>query len=208
MKSLASSVLVVVLAAGCSSPASPTSSSRTLSGAVTESPGGAVANATIRITDGPDAGAATKTDASGFYRFSGLTSGTTMHVSASVEYGDSVKEFTLSNGVNRLDFSFAAPVFLASGVGNASVRVPSRVTRARVSATYTGPCTELYVRGPNNLDIWSPMGIRAGSCDPWDFAADDFYAHFDFTFNLVKSVNGATLTVTAPGVSWSIEEVR
>ena len=170
---------------------------------MTESPGGAVANATIRITDGPDAGAATKTDASGFYRFSGLTSGTTMHVSASVDYGDSVKEFTLSNGVNQLDFTFAAPVFLASGVGNAAIRVPSRVTRAR----FSGPCIDFYVRGPNNLDIWRPMGTRVGGCDPWDFSDDDF-THSDFMFNLVRSVNGATLTVTGPGVSWSVEEVR
>jgi len=205
MKSLAGSVLVVVLAAGCSSPASPTS--RSLSGAVTESPGGAVANATIRITDGPNAGAATKTDASGFYRFNGLTSGATMHVSASVGYGDSVKEFTLSNGVNRLDFHFEAPVFFASGVGNGTIQVPARVTKAHVKATYTGPCAVFGMTSAvTTVGILGEYLGASGLCPAWE-EFEPWLIQYDRVHDLKAPVG--TLNVTAgPTASWSFEEVR
>jgi hypothetical protein len=181
---------------------------------VTETPGGAVANATIRITDGPNTGAATKTDAVGLYRFNGLTSGTTMNVSASVAYGDSVKELTLSSGINRLDFNFESPVFFASGVGNGTINVPSYVTRARISGTYTGNCAGFFVGFQNTrIDVVSEIlgtGV-AGTNGCEYFAGADFISSgtlYEAVHNLPVFSNRPPLIVTAPEVSWSFEEVR
>jgi len=78
-----------LFAGACSgNPASPTgptaaATTFTLSGQVTSSSGGAVAGATIRVVDGPNAGRSTVSDTAGGYSLSALTkSGFTLNVSA------------------------------------------------------------------------------------------------------------------------------
>jgi hypothetical protein len=107
----AAAALAACIACGKDSPTAPapTPTPVAISVAGTVSSGGArVPNANVRIHDGPNAGRATTTNASGEYSLDNLAAGNANVVASTFIHGEVVLGLTL-NGAHRLEFTLPTP---------------------------------------------------------------------------------------------------
>ena len=159
----------------------------TLQGTVTSTSGTAIPNATVRVSDGVNAGRSATTSSNGSYSLTGLsTSGFTLSASATnfVSVG---KPVTLTSS-QTVDFQLTpTPLFTRSGIGDTVFDVPTTVTRLRIDATYTGSCQNFIVR--ISTTVTSLVNVIIGTC-----SVADTRSPFSGTYAIN---NGGTVSITS-----------
>lgn len=140
-------------------PAPPTTPSvtGTLSGNISSAAGGGIGGATVRITDGPNAGRSAETDGGGRYEFTGLTpSGFTIDVVAPAHVGAS-RGITVSPSSPNVTSNFTllpTQLWTRSGGGNAVFEMPRYITRVRIFGRWSGGGTSNFiVRVGGSLEV-------------------------------------------------------
>jgi hypothetical protein len=139
---LVACALVSVTACGGDSPAAPTPPPTppapvtfTLSGTVTSTTGAAIAGATVRITDGPNAGRSATTSA-GSYSITGLSLSGFTAVASATNFQPVSQGVTLTSN-QTVDFQLApTPLFTISGTGNTVFDMPTSVARVRIQGRW------------------------------------------------------------------------
>lgn len=175
----------------------PTASTFTLSGTVTSTAGGAISGATVRISDGANAGRATTTASNGSYSLTGLaTSGFSVGASAT-NYNPLGKSVTLTSS-QTVDFALTpTPLWTASGIGDSVFDMPTSVARVRIQATPTTSCQNFVVRIGGRSSI---VNVILGTCSVADART------LDSTY---LTGGGGVVSITiSTGVQWTFTEVR
>jgi hypothetical protein len=180
-------------------PTNPTPSLYSISGLVTIGVSATpVPNATVRVVDGPNAGANTTTDGSGRYTLNGLTfAGFSLSASAPT-YTSVGRGVPLTSGVfaTTANFSLLPSVpWSHEGTGNNVFDMPNYFTRVRVVGIYTGYSSNFIVH----------INGRAG------FVNELLGTGWGQTrYDGVQLVNGGGVVevLNSSGVSWSFTEER
>lgn len=208
-------VLALIVTAAACSKDSPTQPSTTtppvttpapqptlynITGTVSSAGGGAIAGATVRVADGPNAGLTATSDGSGRYTLSGLTfAGFSVEVSAP-GYVSTSRGGILQSGVTQSTANFTllpSQLFTQRGTGDTVFTIPGYVTRLRVDASYTGSCQNFIVRANGS----SFINIIIGTC-----SVADTRSPFSGTY-IVPA--GSTISiVSSTGINWTMTEVR
>ena len=177
-----------------STPTPATPSIVSLTGTVRSNSGAGISGASVRITDGANAGRSTATTSSGAYSLTGLTpSNANVFVSAGC-YADTGKGVYI-NGTNSLDFTMdPAPAWSAAGSGDTVFDMPTCVARVRIVGRYTGYSSNFIVKVGGRLLVNELLGTGWGP------------TVYDGT--LLTGGGGVTQITNSSGVSWSFTEVK
>jgi len=203
MAAVLRSTIVVALAAlaGCGSGRAPTAPSTvSLAGSVVAQDGTRLAGATVRITDGSNAGKLTLTDNGGEYRFDDLTAGNGS-VSAVADGYEPVSISRRIDGAQPLDFTLRTRVpWSQAGTGSAAVEMPRYISAVHVIGTYTGVVSTFIVRVGNCVLVEDQLGTGARRTRS--------EGTYPVTPALTPSSGMVQIIVDSPDVSWSITEDR
>lgn len=177
--------------------AAPTPTTYTLSGTVTSTSGGPISGATVRISDGANAGKSTTTAANGSYGLTGLAvSGFSVGASAT-NYNALGKSVTLTSS-QTVDFALTpTPLWTASGIGDSVFDMPTTVARVRIQAAPTTSCQNFIVRVGGRASI---VNVILGSCSVADART------LDSTY--LTGGGGVVSITSSTGVQWTFTEVR
>lgn len=161
-----------------------------LTGTVENAAGGVVANATVRVVDGPNAGTSTNTDLSGVYQLTLLAGNTNLVASASGFSSDS--RGVVVNGTNTLNFRLTqttpAVSFTATRTSGGSGSVPQEW---QFVATVGGSAAS----NVRNYD-WN-FGDGASSSETGATEQHVYRVRGTYTVTLtVNLTSGSTLTAT------------
>ncbi len=166
-----------------------------LVGAVSALAGGRLPGVSIRILDGPNAGAFMLTNAVGDYRFDGLTPGSANVSASAAGYEEQVKAVSI-NGTNTLNFILRSTTpWSRSGSGDMVFDMPTYISRVRIVGTYTGYGSNFIVRIAGALVVNEILGTTSIGIG----------TRYDGT----HLTSGGVVAITnSSGVSWSFTEVR
>lgn len=206
MKRLIRCVALALLAVSCgSSPAPTTVTTSTttttipalvsLTGTVSALGGARLSGATVRISDGANAGASTTTDGSGAYRFDNLTR-SNANVFASAPNYDTTGSGLFLDGTRALNFTLrTTQPFTRTGSGANVFDLPTYITRVRIVGDYNGSCENFIIhiagRGVVN-EILGTCSVGSGR-------------HFEGTY---VTSGGVVEVLNSSGITWTFTEVR
>ena len=175
----------------------PAAATFTLSGSVTSSNGVTVSGATVKVTDGPNAGKSATTSASGSYSLAGLVA-SGMTVSASATNYTAISKAVTIAAAQTLDFQLiATPFFEISGTGNMVFDLPATVARVRIVGTYTGLSSNFIVTIGGRLLVNEIIGTSKE------------YADISTVSEGTYLTTGGVVEITdSSGVFWIFTEVR
>lgn len=171
-----------------------TPSPASLAGVVSGQGGERVANATIQILDGPNAGRTTYSNATGDYRFDNLTATTAANVSiAASGYQPAQKSVTLT-GSATLSFTLVTTLpWTRSGSGDNVLTLPTYISRVKITADYPHNSSNFVVYIAGRLVVNELIGYAWGS------------THFEGTY---LTSGGVVEIKLSSGVAWTFAEVR
>ncbi len=167
----------------------------TLSGTVSAVGGARLAGATVRISDGANAGRSTTTNGSGSYLLENLTRDNANVFARAQDY-DEVGSGLFLDGPKTLNFTLrtTAP-WTRSGVGDFVFDMPTYISRVRIQASTNTSCQNFAVQIAGRLVV----NVIIGTCSVADSRTHDG----------TYSTSGGRVDITiSSGVSWSFTEVR
>ena len=169
---------------------SPSRSMVALAGTVTTQHGTGIADATVTILDGVNAGHVTTTNSSGEFRFEGLTQGNGNVRASAAGYGDQARGAFI-NGTNTLAFTLpsAAP-WHRTGTGNDVFDKPAYVAQVRITAQYSGQISSFIIWCGSQPVVDELLGTSVGRTS---------YAGTHATPNCTE-----VRVETSSGVAWSL----
>jgi hypothetical protein len=200
-------LLVTVAACGKDGSSSPTAPSPSptptppavtykVTGTITSAAGGGIANATVTVVDGLNAGTRATTDGSGSYTLTVSNGGGfTIDVAASGYVGTS-KGITLTATSPTATANFTllpAALWSRNGSGDTVFDMPTYISRVRIIGTYTGYTSNFIVWVGSDLLVNELLGTGWGVT----------------RYEGVLLTHGGVVQVkNSSGVSWSFTEVR
>jgi len=175
-----------------------------LAGTVTAQDGARLQGATVRISDGMNAGISTTTNSNGEYRFDGLAAGSGS-VSATADGYDSATAGIHIDGTKPLDFTLrTTEPWSKSGTGSAVFYMPAYITQVHIVGAYDG--------------VSSVFTIHVGDCAIVDdtIGTGGLRTRSDGTYSVIPAGNppprteadGRVEIVSSAGVDWSFTEDR
>jgi hypothetical protein len=201
-------LLVAVAACGKDGGSSPTAPSPSptptptptvtykVTGTISSAAGGGIANATIRVVDGLNAGTSTTTDGGGNYTLTVSNGGGfTIDVAASGYVGTS-KGITLTATSPTATANFTllpAALWSRNGSGDTVFDMPTYISRVRIIGTYTGYTSNFIVWVGNDLLVNELLGTGWG------------VTRYE---GVLLTRGGVVQVKNSSGVSWSFTEVR
>ncbi len=202
MKKLFLVAAIVASACGGSNPTAPTTAppapaptptTYTLSGTVTSTAGGAISGATVRISDGANAGKSALTNSNGSYALTGLAvSGFSVGASAT-NYNPLGKSVTLTSS-QTVDFQLTpTPLFSRSGSGDTVFDMPTTVGRIKITADYRTNSSNFIVHIAGRGVVNELVGTA------WN------QTHFEGTY---VTTGGVVEILFSSGVAWTFAEIR
>jgi len=154
-----------------------------------------VGGATVRVTDGPNAGKSTTTSAGGSYSLAGLVA-SGMTVSASATNYTAISKPVTITGAQTLDFQLiATPFFEVSGSGNMTFDLPATVARVRIVGTNTGPSVSFIVTIGGHPLVNATIGT----------SKENDSTVFD---GIYPTTGGVVEIMSSSDVIWIVTEVR
>lgn len=216
-------LIVLALAAICascgssSSPSAPSTSSTTaapatpapaaapatattfaLSGTISFTGlGTGLANASVTILDGVNAGKATQTNEAGAYTLTGLTSGG-FNVSITASgFTSTTRPVNLTTNQTLSVSLLPSSLWVNSGVGDNVFSIPAYVTKVRIDGSYQGSCQNFIVKAGTSLLV----NVIIGTCSVAD-------THSPFSGTYVVTAGSQVQITSSTGIAWTFTEVR